>query len=58
MENYTYPIPENYPADDSLQWEASYIWLEIEQLVFISILCSNVVFLLIRSCVKHKLQLD
>lgn len=58
MDNYTYPIPEDYPKDLSLQWESSYIWLEIEQLVFISILCSNVTFLLIRSCVKHKLQLD
>lgn len=58
MNNYTYPIPEDYPKELSLQWESSYIWLEIEQLVFMSILVSNVVFILIRSCVKHKLQLD
>lgn len=30
MDNYTYPIPADYPKEGSLQWESSYIWLEIE----------------------------
>lgn len=56
MDNYSWPIPPDYQK--SLQWESSYIWLEIEQLVFIAILASNVFFILIRSCIRHKLQLD
>jgi hypothetical protein len=47
------PIP-----DDSTQIRSAFLWLEIEQLVFMSTLFSNVVFLLIRSQVRHKLQLD
>lgn len=58
MANFDWPIPSNYPYDKALQWEASYIWLEIEQLVFLSVLASNVIFLVFRSCVRHKLRLD
>ena len=35
-----------------------YLWLTIEQVVFMSTLFSNVIFLLIRSQIRHKLQLD
>ena len=35
-----------------------YLWLEIEEVVFMSTLFSNVVFLLIRTQIRHKLQLD
>lgn len=38
--------------------KSSYLWLIIEQLVFISTLVSNMVFIAIRTCVRHKLQLD
>lgn len=38
--------------------KSSYLWLIIEQLVFISTLVSNMLFIGIRSCVRHKLQLD
>jgi hypothetical protein len=37
---------------------AVYLWLEIEQVVFMSTLFSNIIFLLIRSQIRHKLQLD
>ena len=43
---------------ESLQLRSAFLWLEVEQLVFMSTLFSNVVFLLIRSQVRHKLQLD
>jgi hypothetical protein len=45
-------------STESLQLRSAFIWLEIEQLVFMSTLFSNVIFLLIRSQVRHKLQLD
>ena len=45
-------------TDGYLQSKAAYLWLVIEQLVFMSTLMSNIVFLLIRSHVRHKLQLD
>jgi hypothetical protein len=56
MDLFPAKVPAGYP--NVLQWESSFLWLEIEQLVFISILISNVVFLMIRSLVKHKLHLD
>jgi hypothetical protein len=45
-------------SEGDLQSKSAYLWLVIEQLVFMSTLISNVVFLLIRSQVRHKLQLD
>jgi len=35
-----------------------YLWLEIEEVVFMATLFSNVIFLLIRTQIRHKLQLD
>jgi hypothetical protein len=53
---YHYPL---IPGEvDTLQMKSSYLWLIIEQLVFVSLIASNMSFLLIRSCVRHKLQLD
>lgn len=53
---YHYPLA---PGEvDTLQMKASYLWLIIEQLVFISLIASNMTFMAIRSCVRHKLQLD
>lgn len=34
---------------DSLQLRSAFLWLEIEQLVFMSTVLSNIVFLLLRS---------
>jgi hypothetical protein len=35
-----------------------YLWFEIEEVVFMATLFSNVIFLLIRTQIRHKLQLD
>lgn len=53
-----YPYPLSDKSLDNAQMKASYLWLIIEQLVFISTLVSNVVFIMIRSCIRNKLQLD
>ncbi len=53
-----YPYPLSDKSLDNTQMKASYLWLIIEQLVFISTLVSNVVFIMIRSCIRNKLQLD
>ena len=53
---YHYPLEP--PQQDTLQMKSSYLWLIIEQLVFIGTLMSNIFFIAIRSCVRHKLQLD
>ncbi len=36
----------------------AFVWLAIEQLVFTSVLLSNMIFLGIRSQVRHKLYID
>lgn len=56
MTYYGYPLAAG--EVDTLQMKSSYLWLIIEQLVFISTLASNVIFIIIRSFVRHKLQLD
>lgn len=38
--------------------QSSYLWLVIEQLVFISLLISNMCYIGIRSCSRNKLKLD
>lgn len=35
-----------------------YIWLEIEWGVFLGTLLSNALFLALRSCFRHKIQMD
>ncbi len=53
-----YPYPLSDKSLDNTQMKASYLWLIIEQLVFISTLVSNVVFIMLRSCIRNMLQLD
>lgn len=48
-----------YPSDISdVHTLASFVWFVIEQLVFISLIVSNMLFLGIRSCFTHKLRLS
>jgi hypothetical protein len=56
MTYYHYPLEEG--QIDTLQMKSSYLWLIIEQLVFIGTLVSNMMFIAIRSCVRHKLNLN
>lgn len=56
MTYYHYPLSKTQV--NTLEMQSSYLWLIIEQLVFISTLMSNVVYIALRSCVRHKLQLD
>lgn len=56
MTYYHYPLS---PGEvNTLSMQSSYLWLIIEQLVFISLLLSNMTYTAIRSCVRNKLQLD
>ena len=46
-----------------MHWEdpvisATYIWFEVEWGIFVGNIASNLLFLLLRSCTHHKLQLD
>lgn len=56
MTYYHYPLVDGQSSSNSVL--SSYVWLAIEQLVFTSLIVSNMVFLCIRSFVRHKLQLD
>lgn len=55
--NY-YHFPQDSGQGTSNSVLSSYVWLAIEQLVFVSLIISNMVFLCLRSQVRHKLQLD
>ena len=37
---------------------AVYMWFEIEWMIFAGTILSNIIFLMIRSCERHKIQLD
>lgn len=46
-----------------MRWEnmnlaGTFLWLEVEWLVFLGTLISNAVFIALRSFVRHKIQLD
>ena len=56
MNYYHYPLSPG--QINTLTMQASYLWLIIEQLVFISMILSNMLFIAIRSCTRHKLMLD
>lgn len=53
---YHYPLSAG--QDNSISMQTSFLWLIIEQLVFIAMIISNMTFLMIRSFVRHKLTLD
>lgn len=57
MTYYHFPL-EDATQDEIVSIVSSYTWLAIEQLVFTSLLISNMVFLCLRSQVRHKLKLD
>lgn len=56
MNYYHYPLQPGQV--NSLSMQTSYLWLVIEQLVFISLLISNMFYICLRSCFHHKLSLD
>lgn len=56
MSYYHYPLPVEY--QHSLTIQSSYLWLIIEQLVFIGTLISNVLYLALRSCLRTQIVLD
>lgn len=56
MNYYHYPLQSGQV--NSLAMQASYLWLVIEQLVFISLLLSNMTYISLRTCLHHKLNLD
>jgi hypothetical protein len=58
MTFFVFPLPAGISKEQSLQFESAFIWLEIEQLVFLATLMSNVFFLLFRTCIRHKLNLS
>lgn len=61
MTYYHFPIPKKLKRklpNDGLVLDSSYLWLVIEQLVFIGTLLSCMVFIAIRSCIRSKLVLD
>ena len=53
-----YPRPMLWTGEDYLSLAASFMWFQVELGVFIGLLLSNAIFLAIRTCVRHKLQLD
>ena len=56
MNYYHYPLPPEYR--DNLTIQSSYLWLIIEQLVFIGTLVSNVMYLALRSLFRTQIVLD
>ncbi len=56
MNYYHYPLAADQTNTVSMQ--TSYLWLIIEQLVFIFMIISNMLYLGLRSCFRNKLQLD
>lgn len=54
---YVYPQPIDF-LEAPYQAVGCYIWLELEWMIFGATLISNVVFIIFRSCVRHKIQLD
>jgi len=56
MTYYHYPL--KLGQINTLSMQSSYLWLVIEQLVFISLLLSNIVYVCIRCFCRNKLQLD
>ena len=48
-----YPKPVNYTTDQNAG--ATFLWLTIEYTAFVSIVLSNILFLLMRSFVHHKI---
>lgn len=54
---YVFPQPIDW-IHAPYQAVGCYIWLELEWMIFSATLISNVVFIMVRSCVRHKIQLD
>lgn len=53
-----YPRPMLWTGKQNLSLAASYMWFQVELAVFGGLLLSNATFLAIRSCIRHKIQLD
>lgn len=53
---FLFPQPVDYQADTSSS--AIFIWMTTELYTFICTIISNVLFLALRSCIHHKIQLD
>jgi len=53
-----YPRPMLWTGADHVALASTFMWFQVEFGVFIGLIVSNGLFLAIRSCVRHKLQLD
>jgi len=53
--NYYTPSPQNCP---NLDCAAVTTWIRIELLAWLSIVVSNITFLAVRFCFKHKIDMD
>lgn len=53
---FYFPQPINWSVDPDVS--AVFLFLEVEWAVFLGTLGSNVVFIALRTCFHHKIQLD
>jgi len=53
-----YPRPMLWEGPTHLSLAATFMWFQVETGVFIGLLVSNAIFLAVRACIRHKLQLD
>jgi hypothetical protein len=51
-------FPLDFEQQENNGLTAVYIWFEIEWVVFISTLMSNCIFLMLRSCMHHKVKVE
>ena len=52
---YLYPNPMIF---SQFEMAGTFLWLEVEWLVFIGTLLSNIIFIALRTIFKHKIELD
>lgn len=53
---YYFPAPHNWSADPNA--DACFIFLEIQWIVFLGTILANMLFIMLRTCIRHKIQLD
>lgn len=53
-----YHMPHFDANYDQISITATTIWLMLEEVFWVSVVFSNILFLAIRSCTRHKIQLD
>jgi hypothetical protein len=55
MQYFPYPV---VMTESNAEEAATYLWLTVEIFCFVSIIISNCLFMALRTCFHHKVQMD